>query len=79
MHRGVWIMYKWSTTEFSGKQKVIDYKIVRGKPAEVESMVMFLLKSGWCVSGSLIKLRIEKQEIVVQNMVLYESEVDDSI
>lgn len=54
--------------------RVKDYKIIRGLPADVEATVSTLLKDGWQPHGSLFKMPIDGQEIVVQNMILYEIE-----
>ena len=59
--------------------KVCKYKIVKGMPSVVEIEVHSLLKKNWQPQDSLFKMKIENKEIVVQVMVLYETNLENPL
>ena len=54
----------------------IDYRIVRGTPNIVESMVKHMIGIGWEIKGDLIPTTSrDGTPIVLQNMVQYKEEL----
>ena len=50
--------------------QVLNYKIVRGKPAQVEMEVQSLVSSGYTLNGPLFKMDEAGTTILVQGLVL---------
>jgi len=51
--------------------KVVDYNILRGHPADVEAQVKRYLKKGWQLNGEMLKLTVHPTnvEIILQCMI----------
>lgn len=62
----------WSYTE-TIRPKVLDYRIIKGLPGEVEETVKALLNDGWTTNGELIPIKVDGYTIVAQGMILFQS------
>lgn len=57
----------------SGDYKLVDYKIIQGRPSEVEDRVSHLINNdvGWDLNGEPFMVTIGEKNIVAQSMVKY--------
>lgn len=54
------------------KPKVSNYRIVSGMPDNVDRHVQEMLNDGWELNGSLMIMKVDTKDIVIQGMVKYD-------
>lgn len=64
----------WEWTETTHQPKVTNYRIVSGMPDYVDRHVQDMINAGWELNGSLMIMRVDGKDIIIQGMVKYKED-----